>query len=114
MTYIHASLVNSHGRLRSNNCLIDSRWSLKINDFGLTAFRTIPLEETFDITMKKLWVAPELLRMGDRAPVKGTQKGDSYSFGIVLQEILYRCGPYMYFNEDQAPAGALGQISATF
>ncbi|ELU14714.1 hypothetical protein CAPTEDRAFT_158426 [Capitella teleta] len=102
MAYIHASLVQSHGRLRSNNCLIDSRWSLKINDFGLTVFRSRPTEETYDVILKKLWMAPELLRMGSQSPIQGTQKGDLYSFGIVLQEILYRCPPY--FIEDESPA----------
>lgn len=42
---------------------------------------------------RSMWRAPELLR--DPAPsVKGTQKGDVYSFGIVLYEIIGRAGPW--------------------
>ena len=41
----------------------------------------------------QLWTAPELLRMTTR-PINGTQKGDVYSFAIVLQEITFRADPY--------------------
>ena len=40
-----------------------------------------------------LWVAPEILRLPNR-PTRGTQKGDVYSFGIILQEFHTREGPY--------------------
>lgn len=40
-----------------------------------------------------LWRAPELLRLTN-PPARGTQKGDVYSFGIVLFEIIGRNGPW--------------------
>lgn len=40
-----------------------------------------------------LWRSPELLRLND-PPARGTQKGDVYSFGIVLFEIIGRNGPW--------------------
>lgn len=43
--------------------------------------------------LELLWMAPEILRMSDR-PVNGTQKGDVYSFAIILQEFHTREEPY--------------------
>ncbi len=38
MLYLHASSLGSHGRLTSSNCLVDSRFVVKITDFGLPTF----------------------------------------------------------------------------
>ena len=35
---IHTSDIVSHGRLRSSNCVVDSRFVLKLTDFGLPSF----------------------------------------------------------------------------
>ena len=40
-----------------------------------------------------LWRAPELMRALNLPP-RGTQKGDVYSFGIILFEIMGRNGPW--------------------
>ncbi len=42
---------------------------------------------------RALWKSPELLRLTN-PPARGTQKGDVYSFGIVLFEIIGRNGPW--------------------
>jgi len=47
----------------------------------------------FNYYRRKLWTSPELLRM-TRPPSRGTQKGDVYSFAIIMQEIVYRAQPY--------------------
>ncbi len=35
---IHNSDIISHGHLRSSNCVVDSRFVLKLTDFGLPSF----------------------------------------------------------------------------
>ncbi|KAH9525533.1 Nitrogen permease reactivator protein [Bulinus truncatus] len=105
MEYLHKTTLRSHGNLKSSNCVIDSRWVLKITDFGAVVSYKKPHTEgdpgNRAYYSSLLWCAPEILRMSKR-PQKGTQKGDVYSFGIILQEILLRCGPYLYNNKDPA------------
>lgn len=96
MIYLHDSEIISHGNLRSSNCLIDSRWVLQITDFGLYEFKACSIEDedTQKINLRRaLWKAPELLRDSIYL-VRGTQKGDVYSFGILLYEIIGRAGPW--------------------
>ncbi|MED6251946.1 hypothetical protein ATANTOWER_004981, partial [Ataeniobius toweri] len=76
MSYLHASNIQVHGRLKSTNCVVDNRMVVKITDFGCNAFLS---------SSKDLWTAPEHLRN------QGTsQKGDIYSFAIISQEIVLR------------------------
>ena len=45
-----------------------------------------------------LWTAPELLS-ADMQALPGNASGDIYAFGIILQEIICREGPF-YINDD--------------
>jgi hypothetical protein len=40
MLFIHNSEIKCHGNLTSANCVVDSRFTLKITDFGLTMLQT--------------------------------------------------------------------------
>ena len=98
MLFIGKTPFHSHGSLKSSNCLIDSRWVLKVSGFGLVKFKEgAKQSEEYEYKHyeKLLWTAPELLRSSDdERPPNGTQKADVYSFGIILQEVIYRASPF--------------------
>eukprot|EP00116_Pleurobrachia_bachei_P002806 sb/3463068/ len=106
LEYIHKSSIGFHGDLSSKNTLIDGHWVLKLTKFGLHALRE--KDEMFksdtdeDLIRKHkakrdlLWRAPELIE----SSVRGTQKGDVYSFAIVCSEILTREDPFAMHNSD--------------
>jgi len=49
----------------------------------------------FKIVSELLWIAPELLPLTSiPGCCPATQRGDVYSFGIILEEIVNRGGPY--------------------
>lgn len=144
MNYLHNSYFGCHGNLKSSNCVVDSRFVLKITDYGLASFRSSSENDDshalyasktclfvrsrrcmFSFTntpaaagfgtfsdcfwlcvalSEKLWTAPELL-IYDQHPPQGTQKGDVYSFGIILQEIALRNGPFYVEGMDLSPKG---------
>ncbi|XP_071439593.1 atrial natriuretic peptide receptor 1 isoform X2 [Hetaerina americana] len=117
MSYLHSSEVGSHGKLRSGNCLIDSRFVLKISDFGLRTLTTpsppYPPRDAAFYT-KLLWVAPELLTetlMNPAGVPPATQKGDVYSFAIILEEILVRGGPFEVASHTLTAQEIVEQVS---
>lgn len=69
---------------------------MSLDGFNIIVFITIISEF--------LWKAPELLRM-PVCPPEGTQKGDIYSFGIILQEIAIREEPFYPFRSTMTVAG---------
>lgn len=95
LNYLHNSELKCHGNLKSSNCLITSRWVLKITDFGLHNFRkkasTFQESERCARYRDQLWKAPELLR---NPTMLGNQKTDVYAFAIILHEIIGREGPF--------------------
>ncbi|XP_048476266.1 atrial natriuretic peptide receptor 1-like [Rhincodon typus] len=40
MTFLHNSVIGCHGNLKSSNCVVDSRFVLKITDYGLASLRS--------------------------------------------------------------------------
>ncbi|XP_006811282.1 atrial natriuretic peptide receptor 2-like, partial [Saccoglossus kowalevskii] len=95
MEFIHNSSMKTHANLKSSNCLVDSRFVLKVTDFGLHEWKDAIVDFKSAVTHSEyytlLWRSPELLR---HPITRGSQKGDVYSFGIILQEIITRTGPF--------------------
>nr|XP_046916710.1 atrial natriuretic peptide receptor 1-like isoform X3 [Dermatophagoides farinae]XP_046916711.1 atrial natriuretic peptide receptor 1-like isoform X3 [Dermatophagoides farinae] len=141
MAYLHSSEMHVHGNLKSSNCVVDSRFVLKITDFGLHSLRQQDYTPTNRSPMlphnvddthyaywrKKLWTAPELLRLwlkssecNDNKQIQqlhsqfmhGTQKGDVYSFAIILHEIILRQGVFYLGEENtQSPRDIIYQLA---
>ncbi|KAM9293954.1 atrial natriuretic peptide receptor 1 [Gastrophryne carolinensis] len=110
--FLHNSVIGSHGNLKSSNCVVDSRFVLKITDYGLASFRgSSDSEDSHAYFAKKLWTAPELLRM-EAANPQGSQKGDVYSFGIILQEIALRNGVFYMDSGDYSPKEIIERVKA--
>ncbi|XP_076366600.1 atrial natriuretic peptide receptor 1-like isoform X6 [Tachypleus tridentatus] len=112
MAYLHNSEIRSHGNLKSSNCVVDSRFVLKITDIGLHALRTSDENEngeSYAYWRKKLWTAPEILRMSNPAP-EGTQKGDVYSFAIIAHEVVVRQGPFYLGEMDLSPKEIISRV----
>ncbi|OCT66711.1 hypothetical protein XELAEV_18042962mg [Xenopus laevis] len=108
--FLHNSVIVSHGNLKSSNCVVDSRFVLKITDYGLASFRCPPdSEDIHAYFAKKLWTSPELLRM-ETPPPQGTQKGDVYSFGIILQEVALRNGVFYMDNAEYSPKEIIERV----
>ncbi|XP_050522533.1 receptor-type guanylate cyclase Gyc76C isoform X2 [Daktulosphaira vitifoliae] len=112
MLYLHDSALRYHGNLKASNCLVDSRWVLKLTDFGLQEFKKdsedyphhflqhdFRLQKDDEVDCKcegLLYIAPELLRCYNSSIQNsfGSQKGDVYSFSIILYELHSRKGPF--------------------
>uniref|UniRef100_A0A8C7FYZ0 Guanylate cyclase n=1 Tax=Oncorhynchus kisutch TaxID=8019 RepID=A0A8C7FYZ0_ONCKI len=111
MAFLHNSVIVSHGNLKSSNCVVDNRFVLKITDYGLSSFRTESnTDDAHAYYARKLWMAPELLRL-ERPPPCGTQKGDVYSFGIILQEVALRHGAFYLEGEPLSPKEIMDRVA---
>ncbi|OWF46455.1 guanylate cyclase 32E-like [Mizuhopecten yessoensis] len=113
MIYLHGSEIRYHGKLRSSNCVVDSRWVVKITDFGLNEFMA-GAEENFEeyaYYRNLLWLAPEILRRNKFRRISGTQAGDVYSFAVILYEIHSRRGPYG--NTTLSPKEIIKRVAST-
>ena len=104
LKFLHASSIGSHGRLKSSNCVVDGRWTVKLSDYGLESIRGVKMlvdeedqREESNLLQTLHWTAPELIN-DDTDTIddigKGTQAGDIYSLGVIFNEIMTREEPY--------------------
>ncbi|EGD73334.1 RGC/RGC protein kinase [Salpingoeca rosetta] len=99
MHFLHGSVFKAHGRLRSATCFIDNRWTVKIGDYGLRqlqAHQQKDEEAAMNGASTLRWTAPELLSGVSAIDdiLEGTQQGDVYSFGVMMNEVWTREQPY--------------------
>lgn len=59
----------------------------------------------FEFSSELLWVAPELIPLTIIPGTPATQKGDVYSFAIILEEIIVRGGPFEAARQFLDPQG---------
>lgn len=98
MAHLHG-LESMHRDLKSDNCLVDNKFHVKVCDFGAGRLRTRkqrldPHVDTWGNKSKSLtagvgtplWMAPELVIQGKNRQY--TNAVDVYSFGIVMWELL--------------------------
>ncbi|XP_055877061.1 receptor-type guanylate cyclase Gyc76C-like isoform X2 [Biomphalaria glabrata] len=100
MLYIHNSDLIFHGNLKSSNCVVTSRWTLQVTDFGLLNVRNSSrnVEDHYAYYRHMLWSAPEILR--SEGKLQGNQSCDVYAFAIILYETYGRAGPYGHIDMD--------------
>ena len=62
MAFIHSSEIRIHGNLKSSNCVVDSRFVLKITDFGLHSLRDRGenVEDSYSYWKRKLFISLQL------------------------------------------------------
>lgn len=102
--YLQSSQLEYHGRLKSSNCLVSSRFVVKLSDYGLVSLREqLDNNETDDnlLMRKKIWFPPEQLKASSSSNLRnGSKKGDVYSFGLLLYEIITNNQPF--YNADKS------------
>ncbi|XP_055350923.1 atrial natriuretic peptide receptor 1-like [Paramacrobiotus metropolitanus] len=93
LSVIHATAdLRVHGALKSRNCMVTNRLSIKLTDFGFPAEQLCRIRETLAMGYchDLLWTAPEVLR----SPRIATAEADIYSIGIVFHEVLFMTRPF--------------------
>ncbi|EGC30878.1 hypothetical protein DICPUDRAFT_4928, partial [Dictyostelium purpureum] len=91
MNYLHTNFSDPiiHRDLTSSNILLDSKYTAKINDFGLSK-ELKPGPSQMTAAMGSLaWMAPECFKAE-----KYSQKVDIYSYAIILWELITCRDPY--------------------
>ena len=109
MSYLHSrSPPIVHHDLKPANLLVDSKWNLKISDFGMSRIKyraylqkSNPELETAGGTPE--WMSPEALR-NDNVD----ELSDVYSFGIILWELITLNFPWHELND---PVQIVGKVA---
>eukprot|EP00095_Tigriopus_kingsejongensis_P008339 maker-scaffold395_size185061-snap-gene-0.32 protein:Tk08339 transcript:maker-scaffold395_size185061-snap-gene-0.32-mRNA-1 annotation:"guanylate cyclase 32e" len=134
MIFLHDSQLRFHGNLKAGNCLVDSRWVLKLSGFGLNDFSpawpnvldvlTNAMQLEPSDCEELLYRAPEFLRLKDPSKLLDSryltaseamlQKADVYSFAVLLFEIHFRPKtPLLAFTRNRVGTRPFGDLDMT-
>ena len=96
MKYLHSSGI-IHRDLKSGNVLLNADFEAKISDFGLSRMVNASMTKTPTEMLGTVpWTAPEYLN-GNRIAERD-EKGDTYSFAVILWELITRQFPWQHKN----------------
>ncbi|XP_038691405.1 serine/threonine-protein kinase CTR1-like isoform X2 [Tripterygium wilfordii] len=95
-----------HRDLKSSNLLVDSSYTIKVCDFGLSRSKAKTFLSTKKAAGTPAWLAPEVLRNE-----ASNEKSDVYSFGVILWELMTLQRPWKNLSQFQvvAAVGFMGQ-----
>lgn len=106
MNWLHLSKPPFlHRDLKTGNLLVDSNWTVKVCDFGLSQVKNVSKQQAtlaedaqsatepgrHHLIGTPLWMSPEILSGASSEP---DESADVYAYGIVLWEIITRQEPY--------------------
>ncbi|KAE8682024.1 Serine/threonine-protein kinase CTR1 [Hibiscus syriacus] len=87
-----------HRDLKSPNLLVDSNYTVKVCDFGLSRSKENTFLSSKTAAGTPEWMAPEVL-----CDENSNEKSDVYSFGVVLWELMTLQQPWKQLNPQQGP-----------
>ena len=100
MNYLHSTLCIPHTNLKTSNCLVDGRWTVKVSDFEPAVIRDQLEEDESDkerFNAQQLWTAPELLQSTRRTKSPSVLfRCDTYSFAMLSCHVLTKSLPFCH------------------
>ncbi|XAR52284.1 Non-specific serine/threonine protein kinase, partial [Bertholletia excelsa] len=88
-----------HRDLKSPNLLVDSKYTVKVCDFGLSKSKANTFLSSKTAAGTPEWMAPEVLR-----DEPSNEKSDVYSFGVILWELMTLQQPWRNLTSAQVVA----------
>ncbi|XP_058204990.1 serine/threonine-protein kinase CTR1-like [Rhododendron vialii] len=85
-----------HRDLKSPNLLVDSKYTVKVCDFGLSRSKANTFLSSKTAAGTPEWMAPEILR-----DEPSNEKSDVYSFGVILWELVTLQQPWKNLDPRQ-------------
>ena len=86
-----------HGDIKGKNLLVGEGWKVKLCDFGFARSFQRGLKRSYSICGTEDWMAPESLLGEDY-----DEKVDTFSFGVVLAEVITRKKVPVYFVRSES------------